>query len=363
MDAWEWVREFHTRAAEAGDEQRLRLCELYGEAYDCREENPDRALALCAEGARLSRLLVEPWWLLFYEHRHSMVQRLYKRDYRDLLDHAVQNTLDLRKPGFEQFPWRFTVLDNLVACYIGIDPLGYHDAIEDALLQLEHDAVSVGDRYLIQNTRHHFYVELDHFDLAEEWALRILSMADSEPDQGLAEHHSTFAYSALCLGAGVRQQWDRLDGWVREGERLARRRELQRELCEFLGWQAVLAHRSGDEERARYLFRRATTRMGRLQLVACRYFNDPVCTFHELHGDLEAALAVREHELEGIGGKGQFGYESRLRIQIADLRRRLGVPFDVALEAARQVVVSLKAPGVYLEKIDAVTRGESPAFW
>src|SRR5262249_60698942 len=124
-------------------------------------------------------------------------------------------------------------------------------------------------------------------------------------------------YSTLCMIAGMRRDWTSLDDWSREGERLARRKDLQLELCEFLVWEAVVARHGGDEERGRYLLRRAMTRLGRLKMPPDNHFSEALCTYHELAGDLEQALRVREQELERITGRGQLDYECRARIQIA----------------------------------------------
>src|SRR5205823_5605268 len=102
-----------------------------------------------------AQLLSEPWWVLFFDHWKVEALIYYKEDYRAVIDLAVQATLELRKPGFEQYPLRFGVYCNLVAAYLCVDPRGHAGAIREALGYLSGLVSADGsDRYLLQARRH-----------------------------------------------------------------------------------------------------------------------------------------------------------------------------------------------------------------
>ncbi|HZT80212.1 MAG TPA: hypothetical protein VFA26_08320, partial [Gemmataceae bacterium] len=106
MSLMDWMGESIRDARQKNDRERLWLASAYGVAYQYRETNPDQALNLFAEAKQLADRLGEPWWALFYEHCKAHALLHFKRDYRNVLDVAVQNALAVRKPPNDQFPGR-----------------------------------------------------------------------------------------------------------------------------------------------------------------------------------------------------------------------------------------------------------------
>src|ERR1700722_7539252 len=104
MDVWDWVEESRQRFQAARAEARLRLTAIHPVAYKLRETDPDRALALFEDGRRQAQALNEPWWVVFFDHWKSTGLIHFKRDFREILDHAVRLTLEIRKPQYEQHP-------------------------------------------------------------------------------------------------------------------------------------------------------------------------------------------------------------------------------------------------------------------
>lgn len=98
MNDWDWFPEFESAARRRDDRERVRLAGLYHLAYACEQADPDRMLALCAEGRRLADRLGEPWWGLFYDHLRARALMTFKGDVAAGLEQAVRNTLELRKP-------------------------------------------------------------------------------------------------------------------------------------------------------------------------------------------------------------------------------------------------------------------------
>src|SRR5207302_9740123 len=126
---WDWIAEFYQDAADRDDEQRMRLPQYQMAAYKQRESDPLRAQALFEEGSKLAKQLNEPWWVMIYDHWRVTGLLFFQRDYRNVLDLAVQNALEVRKPQYDHFPLKFSILRDLVEAYIGIDPEAYLDSI------------------------------------------------------------------------------------------------------------------------------------------------------------------------------------------------------------------------------------------
>src|SRR5262249_53577490 len=132
MSLWKWFDDFERDALARGDYERARLYEIQREAYyTYQETDPDRSLALYAEGRELALRLGEPWWVLLCDYWQVEGLLYFKRDYRNVLDLAIRNMLEVRKPLYAQFPFRINIYNNLVEAYLGIDPVGHAAAIQE----------------------------------------------------------------------------------------------------------------------------------------------------------------------------------------------------------------------------------------
>lgn len=123
MNLWDWFLQFERDAHARNDLKRWRMARLHNEAWGFRESDPDRAYALYGEGRRQAERLEEPWWALFYAYWQVEARLFFQRDYRDVLRPAVEAVLEVRKPPYEGFPFRFSIFYDLVRVS-GHRPLG-----------------------------------------------------------------------------------------------------------------------------------------------------------------------------------------------------------------------------------------------
>jgi hypothetical protein len=362
MNLGEWLGAQARGFRERGDAERLRMMQCYVEAYQARETDPDRAFAAFTEGRRRAEQLGEPWWVLFYETERLEALLHFKRDYRAVLDLAVQAVLEVRKPANAQYPGRFGIWDCLVASYLGIDAEGYEQPIREALDHLEKEVppVADGSRYLLLARQRILALELGRLQEAYDGCMRELDLAASDKDQSRAVHFATFTYCALCHLAGTVGDWKTLDEWSGTGEKLAREVGHECELSEVLAWQAVAARQLGDQERARRAFQAATGHMGRLQMPPKQPYYDALVQYHEWAGDLDRALAVRDAELKAITDKGRLLYECRVRLKRCVLLARLGRLREPDLVAAREAARKLRRPENYLAQVDRLAGAAAP---
>ncbi len=352
----EWVTTFVQRARADNDVERLRMLRFETEGYALRETDPDRALALFEEGRRRATALNEPWWAMYYDHSRTAALIHFRRDYSNVLELAVRAALEVRKPLFDQFPLRPSVFDDLIAAYLGIDPVGYAEEIRQAVASVEAtlEEGPSGSRYLLSARRRRLAMELGQLDEAWSVTENELAMADADPDKTRARHFSVFVYDSRCEIGHIRGDWAALDLAAAAGEEVARQVGHQLELSEILLWQALSARRSGDEEKARRLYRTAAAKLGRLKMPPKQGGYDALAAYHETAGDLSAALSVRDQELRTVLGKGRLAYETRCRIIRCGLLARLGRPLDAELKAGREAAARLRNPGPQLEKLERI---------
>jgi hypothetical protein len=352
----EWFAHFESEARARGDEQRLRLVALVYEADVHRETNPDRMLALIDEGRRLARQLNEPWWTLFYDDRRAGALMKYKGDAQSGLELAVRNALEARKPLYDGFPWRFRIHDHLIVGYLNTDPAGYAAEIREALSWMEKEVPQEGSpKYLLLARRRWLAGELGLHDEAEELARRALAVAEADNDQLTARSHSVFCFSHLCEIAYRRQDWTSLAEQSEVGEELARQSGHQLEQSEFQMWQALLARRAGEEERAVRLSRQARRRVAQLGMPPDHIWFDALCAYHEEGDELADVLAAREQELRLLVNKGRWAAESRCRLERCRLRARVGLPLAEEWAEAVAVAGRLRRPEVVLQELERIT--------
>ncbi len=353
MSVWDWFQDFERSAWAHKDRDRLRLCHAYHQGYQLREKDPDQAFLIFSEARHLAQQLGEPWMVLFYDEWRVTALLHFKRDYRSVLDLAVQAALEVRKPQYAAYGGRIGIFDNLIAAYLGIDPGGYADAVGQAMDYLDGEVPREPDshRYLLLARRRIFCLELDRYDQALEWALKEMTLADSDRDRHRAEHFLVFVYGALCEIAGARGDWDNLADWSETGDAIARRVGHQVELAELLAWRAAAARKCGEEDRALRLARSAGARQKAQRMPPSRGFYDGLCLYHELGGDLPNVLAVRDRELKDASGWGRFLTEARCRVNRCKLLARMGQPQEEELAAAHAAAARLRDPAPLLKEL------------
>lgn len=348
----DWFDEYEFNALKAGDAERAALGRLHRESYRHRETDPDRALALIAEGRRLAEALREPWWVLYYDQQRAHALLHFKQDFRDVLDLAVRNTLEVRKPGYTHFPRRQIIHIDLISAYLGIDPEGHEDAVAEAMDYLEKECETVSDeRYLLLGSRRQFALDLDRTDEALELGRKSLALAAEDPEPSRARHFLVFTYSGLAEIAFRQGDDETLLAAALAGEEVARKVGHQVELAGFQLWQALVARRAGRDDIAGALYRQAVTRLGRLEMPPDASYRDAECAYHVAAGDLDWAVQVRDSELVEIEGRGRLRYEAAVRVKRCELLAKAGGLTPADVEQARAAALRLKAPRRWLERL------------
>lgn len=354
----DWFDEYEYHALKAGDHERARLGRLHRESYRFRETDPGQALALIAEGRRLAETLREPWWVLYYDQQRVHALLHFEQDFRDVLELAVRNTLEVRKVGFANFPRRQLIHIDLISAYSGIDPEGYEDGVTQAMDYLEKESEPVSDeRYLLLGSKRQFALDLDRVEEALELGRASLALAAEDHEETRARHFLVFTFSGLCEIAFRQNDDEALLSAALAGEEMARKVGHQVELSGFHLWQALVARRAGREDVAVPLYRQAVTRLNRLEMPPDSSYRDAECAYHLAAGDVDFAVGVRDSEFAQIEGRGRFRYETAVLVKRCELLAQLGTLSSADIEAARQSAARLKKPQAWLARLDRLTPG------
>jgi hypothetical protein len=353
MSIWDWVREYREQALDDGDDDRLRMTLLLSQASPF-ERDPDRALQLLEEGRTLARALGEQRWVLFFTHWRLQVLFYYKGDYSGVLEEAIQATVNVSKPSFADFPQRVCLQEDLITACLKVDPLGYHDQIEQSLAYMQKEvAEDMECRYCVLNCRSEFEFACGRYDTAQEAAMQGVSMAEDEGDR----HQIANGYLNACIAAFAAGDFDSLTVWATAGEEAARQIDRKQYLLQFLMWQAVICQRSGDANAARALVRSAASLVMRLPTPPDEAYYAALCAYLLLVDGPEKALMARDRELEGIAGKNQLDRECRVLIERCRLLTQLGRRTAADLETARTAARKMRKPEKYLADIDQIAAG------
>ncbi|MCI0456672.1 MAG: hypothetical protein L0Z62_06795 [Gemmataceae bacterium] len=359
MKMRDWLASQAQEIRRRNDRQRLQMLQCYLEAYEARESDPDRAYAAFTQGRQMAERLNDPWWVLFYRKEQVDALLHFKRDYRHVLDLAMQCAMEVRKPANARYPGRIGVWDSLIAAYLGIDAEGYAQPIQQALNYLESEVPPEpdGDRYLLLARKRIFAREREQLQEAYNVCMTEMNLGAADTDQERALHFATFTCCEMCLIAGAAQQWQTLGQWAAAAEERARHVGHQCELSEALAWRSVAALQARDVENARRCYRTATATADRLQMPPKQGYYEALALYHEMQGDVENALGVRDAELEALANHGRLLYECRVRIKRCVLLARLGRLQALVLNAARETAQKLAQPAKYLQQLDQLAAG------
>lgn len=328
-----------------------RLWQIRRTAYSRMFTEPDTALQLFREGVKLAQVIQHPYWYSCMMHWQLQTLIYAKDAYNEAYELAIEATVEVRKPAYAPYQYRICIHEDLIAIYLGIDPAGYADLIQQAIDYMQEQIT--GDlqcRYCLQNRRTTFHKSLQQREEWREATQQYLAMSE-----GYTYHH-VVAHLDLCLIDMVEERWQDLLDHVQYAIALCRDDDdhIQHRVT-FLALQALALHKLDREQAAHTAYQQATTMQSRLGSTLSNAYCDALAAYHEHAGDLQAALRVRERELADIADKGQPFHECQTRLKLCELRQQLGLPLADDLERLRQVASKLVYQDAVLREIDALS--------
>lgn len=322
-------------------------------AFDLLEVEPERSLVMWKEGLLLAEKLQDPCLILHCKCWICNTLIFYLWRYAEALEIAVHAAVEARKPEYEGCD-RIHLYRVLLDAYLYNDPVGYETDILSTIKYLQTAGESTANHpydllELLQWARTYVELALDHPDLARTEGLRYLQMCKS--NFRLAD-----AYSILCEIEFWRGDTAALSNYAKLGETHARKSisSTRRWLVEFLAWQAYAARKAGDTTLAAQAYRLLLHENSRLGAIPFPVYFDAICAYHELEGELEEALRIRDRQLVSALASGSPYIEAECRLRRCRLLIKLQHPFGEELQAAQQTATRLRRPDAYLVKLQTL---------
>jgi len=327
--------------------------DLFDHHYDLRLSDPEAAVKGMMQARDMAEAAGDGRSMVFMSHWILQTLLWDLRELTRTYDLAVKSALEARKPQYQDMMEHICTQEDLISTYLGLDPVGYADMIEEAIEYMRTEITGpLQCRYCLQDLRCSFQTETNRLDQAEVSANEYL--ASTEDAREHRDHHRAAAYARLCDIAYRQGRWEDLLNYAQLGESHARRsRSLIYTVCYMLACQALAHRKLGNEKEAESYYRQATSRASRTKLVMPREYFDVLCLYHEAEGDLQAAWGIRERELEALRGKGQNFWEAHCRIERCRLLHHMGKSVEEEAAQARQLIQAFKAPETLLRALEA----------
>lgn len=353
LDLWGWFRQYRQEAYRVKNDEKLKLPNLFSEAWDYFETQPLKAMSLLTQGRELAKKLNEPCWMLFHDYWRCEGQLFYLDDAKAGLDMAVRIAAEAHKPLYERCPIRARVFRILVDAYSANDPVGYADQIYKTVEYLEKEVPMDHDtRCLLQAKRAYMAYVFDRLDEAVDESQRFMAMVE------LYDFQHAYAHQMLCKYLYMRGDVDAALKHAQEGEVMARRADRKSLLASFAAWQALLNHKQGDAETSQSFYRVAASRQQALGVTASMAYYDAMSEYLELSGQPEEALRLRDQEMvEAKKSNSLYGIVEAMTKR-CQLLARMGRPLTEDLKIAREMAQKFLKPELALAKLDKIERGE-----
>lgn len=341
---------------QAGDAERLRLVETYHESYRYRETLPERKLDLLTRARDDARRLGEPWWVLFFEHQRLSTLTADLHDFARAQPLAVDLLVRFSGPEGRAHASRTDVLTLGLYTFLQVDPIGHRQDLEDGFAHLDAQVPRgpCSRRFVLDYRRAEYLSETERWEEANELSYRSLARSEQCEDPWVKDWEVAWILFHLC---GVCDALGRLDHLAALAEdlrdRSEKRSDLLRTRAAALLWLAVAARAAGDERAARRAFHQGTRQLqgldSRDELCA-----DALARYHDLGGDLAAAVEVRDRELAVVTRKGMLHRACRVAIDRCRLLSRAGALTAADLGIAREAAVRMRVPEWYLDRLARV---------
>lgn len=358
QDLWDWMHDSMFQFEVDEDDERLRMAEVFDEAVDLKERDPQTMVSMFQQARNQARSLGETWWAYFYDVWISLGYEEHIGDLQKGLEQATRCVLEGRKPILKEHPWRIAAFNSLLSCYVKLDPIGYTKEIEDTIHELSQEIPPEGSehRYILMDEHERFLLAIGKVEDAKEVALQHLSLFES--DGYTEDWYVIGALTTLCHVATKERDWDALESYAKEAEtRMAYDDSNALKLAELKLWQAVSAMHKGNTLDAKRLMRQASQKVSNKEKRPGRGYYEALVQFHLAGDDLEAVLQVREEQLSGLQDKGQNGYECDVYLARCKVLQQLGKLSKDDIDNARIIAESLRQPEAFLQQIDQLELG------
>lgn len=322
------------------------------------ETDPDIALESIEKAYQMAEAAnANPGDLLYIRHWWLQTLIFDKGAIGKALDMAIRAAVEARKPAYLNFMQRICIHQDVIHAYIGHDPHGYSELIEQSIdyMQAQTDNTTFQCRYCMQGARVAFETSIERWDQAEIAIDRYIEMSQH------FSHHLRSGYLHRCELLKQRAAWSELRSVAESADELARRDldEYRASLAIALAYQGLASQHLGEEEKARKLIRSATAHATRSKNLINSDYYDTVADYYQLLENLPTAIRVYDRQIQSLSGLGQPYWEARARLRRARLLRKSGKSIATDAEAILTLAQQLQRPDRILAALAELTASGS----
>ena len=305
-------------------------------------------------GQQFARRYDLPCWDILFEFYICQIYVYYTFDLQAAVTAAVRLTTRLSKSELQLCRERMLVYGILVHAYFYRDCIGYEKEIRDALHYIETELPSDSEALLrVEYIRAELDLEYGRYDAVRDRLMVYLSNAEHSHPYRKADgcrvgHLLSYALGdfALARDYAALNVAHSYDG------------QHQRGIADALIWQAVYTLKLGQAGEAQKILQLALDHYRRFNLAPALTYFDALCAFHEISGDNQRALQLREQQFEDLQLRGSLHDLAKAHLQYCRLLGRMGLPTDTAIIQARSFIQTLQKPEHNLAALQRIENGD-----
>jgi hypothetical protein len=318
-------------------------------AMTLKDIDPSAAVEGMTEASRMAQEAGDLTSVIYFDHWILQTLIFTLKDFSRAYDLAVKTALEARKPVYQHVMERVCVHEDLIFTYIGIDPVGHSKLIEDAIDYMNREINDASEcRYCLLEARSTFELSCGRLDKARDAVQRYISSAESG-----SPHHFGIAHAKMCEYLYAAGEWEKLLHYAEAG-----REAISDSYPEYsaivLAAQALALCKLSREGEAQTMYRLATSKAATIKGVMHRAYYDMLCDFQLSMGNLQAAIQLRERQINELTNKGQPYWEAITRLKIVRLLKQAGQNYTDEIERIRQLAAKLQKPEVILNQLETI---------
>lgn len=344
---WLWIHGLEWRATIGNDENRLKMVDLLWAMLDTLEDDPNLALQYGSQSRRIGELLGEKWWVQMLNHWELQARFNFLADYNGTIELASRSAVEVRLPEYQGFPQRICLHEDLISAYVGQDPIGNRDLIEQALDYMES---GVDPRVECYSCLHNLKLDFATLTCAPEEALQVAQRAANVAEK--SSHHLTYIYTTMVELAYQLRDWENLLEWATLAESHARKAGWDHRIASNQLWLATYARHIGNTLQSGRLFQQATHRAATYGAFLGMGYYTALTAYHETGERLNDALQAQVILLKQLVGRAKPFDECTTRLEIIRLKQAIGSLIEEDIAALKRTTQELKAPQHILNKLD-----------
>ena len=328
---------------------------LFWVGMSMRHSNPSAAIAVLEKARNLAKEADDLNTVLEYNHWILQTLIFKLRDIKKAYPLAVEMAVEARKEIYQHQREHICTYQDLILTYMGSDPLGHEQLIEEALdyMQGEIGNRKIQCRLCLQGLRCEFETERGDYDAARLAIDTQMAMAENDFSR---DHHQAQAYTTQMTIAFRENDTAAMQEAAQLGlERTRGKEDLLADFCIGEMTLAYVYEKQGDTATSDIHYQRAASDAEGSSVLMPGDYYEIARGVHTLRGDHAAVVRLADNELAQTKGLGLAHRESKIHLARCTALKALGKLADADINAAQTAINALKAPDVARAQLRTLT--------